>query len=82
MSKGSISKKKNPTPEKGIRKMIKKKKSIRICLIRERRLLAVGVYENKGCLSQAEQFNCLVRPCTVISVDYLFENESSSASVR
>jgi hypothetical protein len=26
MSKGSISKKKNPTPEKGIRKMRKKKK--------------------------------------------------------
>jgi hypothetical protein len=28
MSKGSISKKKNPTPEKGIRKMRKKKKKI------------------------------------------------------
>jgi hypothetical protein len=27
MSKGSISKKKNPTPEKGIRKMRKKKKN-------------------------------------------------------
>jgi hypothetical protein len=33
MSKGSISKKENPTPEKGIRKMRKKKKNtnIRVC---------------------------------------------------
>jgi hypothetical protein len=30
MSKGSISKKKNPTPEKGVRKMRKKKKKITI----------------------------------------------------
>jgi len=31
MSKGSISKKENPTPEKGIRKMRKKKKKKTLC---------------------------------------------------
>jgi hypothetical protein len=30
MCKGSISKKENPTPEKGIRKMRKKKKNIHV----------------------------------------------------